>query len=44
MGIGDRLPARAVIVNHSSRLRAFDTALADLHRAEVEADKKRRKG
>jgi hypothetical protein len=44
MGIGDRLSARAVIVNLSSRLRAFHTALADLHPAEVEADKKRRKG
>ncbi len=43
MGSRDRLPARALIVNLSSRLRAFHTALADLHWAEIKAEKKRAK-
>ena len=43
MGIGDRLPARALTVNLSSRLRAFHTALADLHMVEIAAEKKRGK-
>jgi hypothetical protein len=34
-----RLPARALIVNLSSRLRRFHAALADLHFAEMEREK-----
>jgi hypothetical protein len=41
--VGNRLPARAVIVSLSSRLRAFHAALADTHFAEIELEKKRRK-
>ena len=44
MGIEDRVPARALTVNLSSRLRVFHRALADTHFAEIEAEKKRRKG
>jgi hypothetical protein len=35
----DRLPARALVVNLSSRLRQFHAALADLHFAEIEREK-----
>ena len=35
MGARDRLPSRALVVNLSSRLRQFHTALADLHMAET---------
>jgi hypothetical protein len=44
---GDGLPARALIVNLSSRLRDFHAALAKLHPAEIErqkAETKRTKG
>jgi len=44
MGIEDQVPARALTVNLSSRLRVFHRALADTHFAEIEAEKKRRKG
>jgi hypothetical protein len=43
MGVGGRLPARALTVNLSSRLRVFRRAFADTHFAEIEAEKKRRK-
>jgi hypothetical protein len=36
-----RLPARALIVNLSSRLRQFHAALADLHFAEIQREKAR---
>ena len=42
MGERDRLPARALVVNLSSRLRSFHDALRDLHLPEIAADKKRR--
>jgi len=44
MGIEDRVPARALTVNLSSRLRVFHRALADTRFAEIEAENKRRKG
>jgi hypothetical protein len=44
MGVDDRLAARALTVNLSSRLRVFHRALADMHFPEIEAEKKRRKG
>jgi hypothetical protein len=40
MGAGDP-PARALIVNLSSRLRRFHAALADSHMVEIEAGKKK---
>ena len=43
MGVGGRLPARALIVNLSSRLRVFHKALSDTHFPEIEVEKKRRK-
>lgn len=42
MGVDDPLPARAIIVNLSARLRTFHRALADLHFVEIQADKKRK--
>jgi hypothetical protein len=42
LGERDRLPARALVVNLSSRLRSFHEALSDLHLPEIAADKKRR--
>ena len=44
MGVGDRVAARALTVNLSSRLRVLHRALADAHSAEIEAENKRRKG
>ncbi len=35
----DRLPARALVVNLSSRLRQFHEALADTHLAEINREK-----
>ena len=43
MGVEDRLAARALTVNLSSRLRVFHRALADTHFAEIAAEKKRMK-
>jgi hypothetical protein len=43
MGVKDRLPARVLTMNLSSRLRVFHRALADTHFAEIELEKKRRK-
>lgn len=41
---GDRLPARALVVNLSSRLREFHAALADTYSAEIEREKADVKG
>jgi hypothetical protein len=43
LGVDDRLAARALTVNLSSRLRVFHRALADTHFAEIAAEKKRMK-
>ena len=40
MGPHDRLPARALVVNLSSRLRHFHAALADSHMAELRTSKR----
>jgi hypothetical protein len=44
LGADDRLPARALIVNLSSRLRQFHAALADLHPGEINREKAEAKG
>lgn len=45
MGVDDRLPSRALVVNLSSRLRQFHAAFRDLHMQNMpeKKDKKRRK-
>ena len=45
MGVDDRLPSRALVVNLSSRLRQFHAAFRDLHMQHMpeKKDKKRRK-
>ena len=45
MGVDDRLPSRALVVNLSSRLRQFHAAFRDLHMEHMpeKKDKKRRK-